>query len=368
MQFPSFDLERYLDRYEFKAPYLLCCSDCESLSVGNLLAREPGSEKRFLDLGLGYTESPGDPELRALAADLHGERDADRALLFAGAEEGIYSFMHVLLEPGDEVVVQWPCYQSLFQIAENIGCRVRKWPVSFAGEWRADIDQLRELTNSKTRLVVINNPHNPTGALMDSSQMREVVFICEKHGAYLFSDEVYRGLEHEVAPLPAAAAVYDRGVSLGVMSKTYGLAGLRIGWAVSRDKHLLGRMQAFKDYTSICNSAPSEFLAKVALKNAGAIAERNLEIIRSNLALLKDFFARHEDLFEWLPPSAGPIAFPRLVSGDSDSFCRDLVQETGVLLLPGSVYGREYAAHFRIGFGRANMPECLEVLERYRRM
>lgn len=365
MQFPSFDLERYLDRYEFKAPYLLCCSDCESLSIGNLLAREPGSEKRFLELNLGYTESPGDPELRALAANLHGESDPDRALLFAGAEEGIYNFMHVLLEPGDEVVVQWPCYQSLFQIAENIGCRVKKWPVSFAGEWRADIDQLRDMTGSKTRLVVINNPHNPTGALMHPSQLREVVSICEKHGAHLFSDEVYRGLEHEQAPLPAAAAIYERGVSLGVMSKTYGLAGLRIGWVVSRDKDLLGRMQSFKDYTSICNSAPSEFLARVALKNAGAIAERNLEIIRSNLGLLKDFFARHEDLFEWLPPRAGPIAFPRLVSGEADSFCRKLVQEAGVLLLPGSVYGREYANHLRIGFGRANMPECLEVLEKY---
>lgn len=365
MRFPSFSLERYLDRYEFSAPYLLCCSDCESLKVGNLLAKEPGAEKAFLELNLGYSESSGDPKLRSLVANLYEKASARDILLFAGAQEGIFSFMQVLLEPGDEIIVQWPCYQSLFQIAENIGCKVNKWPVYYDKGWHCDFEAVKDMLKGKIRLVVVNNPHNPTGSLFSESELRELAALCSRQGTYLFSDEVYRGLEFEGATLPAAADIYERGISLGVMSKTYGLAGLRVGWIFASDKNVMRDMQAFKDYTSICNSAPSEFLSKVALKHAGDIVDRNMGIICSNLELLNEFFARNQDVFEWTSPQSGPVAFPRLLSGDADLFCREAVNETGVLLLPGSVYSEEYSDCFRIGFGRSNMPECLNVLEAY---
>jgi aspartate/methionine/tyrosine aminotransferase len=157
----------------------------------------------------------------------------------------------------------------------------------------------------------------------------------------------------------------ERGVSLGVMSKTYGLPGLRIGWIATRNKSLYAKLAAFKDYTTICNSAPSEFLAALALVHRDAIVHRNLEIIQSNLHELNSFFNDHENLFEWQAPAAGPIAFPRyLGDGSVDQFCHDLVEQAGVLLAPGTLYNTGHD-RFRIGFGRGNMPECLERLTRF---
>jgi aspartate/methionine/tyrosine aminotransferase len=160
--------------------------------------------------------------------------------------------------------------------------------------------------------------------------------------------------------------LYERGVSLGVMSKSFGLAGLRIGWIATQDAELYNRMVAMKDYTTICSSAPSEFLAGIAIRNFNKIVPRNRQIIQSNLRLLEDFFQRHTDRFMWQAPKAGPIAFPGLTGGqDADSFAHELVTGCGVLLLPGGCYDAAFQNHFRIGFGRKNMPESLAVLDEY---
>jgi aspartate/methionine/tyrosine aminotransferase len=173
---------------------------------------------------------------------------------------------------------------------------------------------------------------------------------------------VYRELEHNPRHrLPAACDLDPRAVSLGSISKSYGLSGLRIGWLVTRDADLREAVLRLKDYTTICSSAPSELLTAVALRHRQVLLDRNLTIVEGNLALLDDFFARHSETFAWTRPTAGPIGFPRLTGvSDVDGFCERLAQ-TGVLLLPGSVY--DQPAHVRIGFGRANMPEALELLE-----
>jgi aspartate/methionine/tyrosine aminotransferase len=181
----------------------------------------------------------------------------------------------------------------------------------------------------------------------------------------LFCDEVYRELEYDPTDrLPAACDINPRAVSLGVMSKTYGLAGLRIGWLASHQKELLARIASLKDYTTICNSAPSEFLAEIALRHREQIAGRNLQIIKHNLGLLDEFFARHASHFEWIRPKAGPIAFPKLLAGNTEIFCDELVNESGVLLLPGTLYDHP-GNHFRIGFARKNMPEALIQFEKF---
>jgi aspartate/methionine/tyrosine aminotransferase len=176
---------------------------------------------------------------------------------------------------------------------------------------------------------------------------------------------VYRGLELDPSDrLPAAADINEQAVSLGVMSKTFGLAGLRIGWVATRNTRIYNAMSAFKDYTTICNSAPSEFLATIALQNAGKIAERNIRIIHDNLDHLDRFFAGHADLFHWYRPRAGSVAFPTLLKGNVDAFCMDLVEKAGVLLLPGTLYNDSSNA-FRVGFGRKNIPEILQKLDTY---
>jgi aspartate/methionine/tyrosine aminotransferase len=200
---------------------------------------------------------------------------------------------------------------------------------------------------------------------MPQADFRLLNEMLASRGVLLFSDEVYRGLEYDpAARLPGACELNPTAVSLGVMSKTYGLAGLRLGWIATQDASVYERMAALKDYTTICTSAPSEYLAELALRHRDRIAGRNLGIIRDNLALLDAFFAAHPDRFEWTRPGAGPIAFPRLLGGEVERFCDELVTASGVLLLPGTMYDHP-GNHFRLGFARRNMPQALEQLEGY---
>ncbi len=365
MKLEPFNLERYFATHEFSAPYLLCSSDCESMTLDELLAMEPGAEQRFKSLWLGYTESSGNPELRQAIASLYEQIGADQVLVHAGAEEAIFNFMNVALKAGDHIVVHAPYYQSLGEVARGIGAEVSEWRADMHNAWQLDLDALTAALNDRTRVVVVNLPHNPTGFLPDVDFMRGLSALSQRHGFVIFSDEVYRGLELDPAErLPALADFNPRAISLGVMSKTYGLAGLRIGWIATRNAELFEKMAAFKDYTTICNSAPSEFLATLALRHAEAIVGRNLKIIGENLDRLDRFFDTHSDWFAWQRPRAGSIAFPALLKGSVDAFCEDLVAEAGVLLLPGSLYGPDYNA-FRVGFGRKNLPEVLEKFENY---
>ncbi len=365
MKLDPFKLERYFAQYEFSAPYILCASDCESMSLGDLLAFEPDAHDRFKSLRLGYSEPAGAPDLRRAAATLYDTVTADQILVHSGAEEAIFNFMNTALAPGDHVIVHAPYYQSLGEVARGVGANVSEWRGDPEKGWTLDIDVLKNILTERTRLVVVNFPHNPTGFLPSPEFVTELSNISDRRGFIVFSDEVYRGLELEPSGRPPAMAdINDRAVSLGVMSKTYGLAGLRIGWIATRNKSVLEDLSAFKDYTTICNSVPSEFLAALALRHAGSIAERNLRIIRNNLDLIDMFFAGHKDRFAWRRPAAGSIAFPALIQGRVDEFCADLVRKAGVLLLPGTLYGSDYNS-FRIGFGRKNVPEALEQLDAY---
>jgi aspartate/methionine/tyrosine aminotransferase len=360
-----FKLERYFARYEFRAPYLLCSSDCESMQLRDLLAFEPGAREQLDSLWLGYTESPGSPELRQAIAASHEHITANQVLVHTGAEEAIFNFMNVALGAGDHIVVHAPYYQSLGEVARSIGAEVSEWRGHPDRAWELNLGDLKRLLAARTRVVVVNFPHNPTGFLPSPEFVRELSALSDRCGFIIFSDEVYRGLELDPSDrLPVFADVNERAVSLGVMSKTYGLAGLRIGWLATRDEDLLRELAAFKDYTTICNSAPSEFLATLALRNAGSIVERNLRIVRDNLDRLDQFFGHHGDLFGWYRPRAGSIAFPMLLRGTVDEFCAHLVDTAGVLLLPGTLYGDGFNS-FRIGFGRKNLPEALEKLDAY---
>ena len=367
MRLNPFQLERYFAKHEFSAPYLLCASDCESLTVRDLLALEPAAREQFESLWLGYTESLGAPQLRHAISALYRNLESDHILVHAGAEEAIFNFMNVKLRPGDHIIVHSPCYQSLSEVARSIGAEISNWQGDPDQGWALDLEALKSLRTDRTKVVVVNFPHNPTGFLPTRDFVDELSDLSEHHGFVVFSDEVYRGLEcNPNDRLPALAEINDKAVSLGVLSKTYGLAGLRIGWVATRDDRLFNELAAFKDYTTICNSAPSEFLATIALRHAETIVERNLRIIRENLDRLDTFFESHSGRFNWYRPRAGSIAFPGLLHEKVDRFCADLAAAAGVLLLPGTLYGNRFNA-FRIGFGRKNLPEALAKLEKYLR-
>ena len=365
MNLPPFKLERYFAKYEFNTEYLLCSSDCEAMSIADLLALEPGAAEKFQNVWLGYTESQGSPTLRNEIRSLYETIQPEDILVHTGAEEAIFLFMHAALEKGDHIIVHTPCYQSLRDVAKSIGCDASPWRAREENSWALDLDELRHLLRTNTKAIVINTPHNPTGYLMSRADYDAVHKFVQDRGLLLFSDEVYRESEYDPSMrLPAGCDYGEHAVSLGVTSKTYGLAGLRIGWIATKNRKIYEKMASLKDYTTICNSAPSEFLAEVAMRNRQKLAERNLGIIKHNLTVIDDLFMHHSSLFTWNRPTAGSMGFPRLLKGNVEDFCDNLVKKAGVLLLPGTMYDDSHN-HFRLGLGRKNLPQAVERLEEY---
>ncbi|MHA2346520.1 MAG: aminotransferase class I/II-fold pyridoxal phosphate-dependent enzyme [Candidatus Hodarchaeales archaeon] len=366
MKLNEFKLERFFAEHEFTAPYLLCASDCETYTISDILALEENSDHLFKNFRLGYSESNGAPSLRTEIASLYTNMSSDDILVFSGAEEGIFGFMNTLLEPGDEIIVQSPAYQSLYSIAEYLGCKVIKWNMEEKEKkWDLDISFLTENISSLTKCIVINFPHNPTGSLISAEKYNSILKLAEEHDVYVFSDEVYRFLEYDPKKrLPSACDIYEKGLSLGVMSKSFGLAGLRIGWISTKDRALLQQLAKFKDYTTICNSGVSEFLATIALKHSNKVIKRNLELILSHMTILDEFFSNTQVL-SWVRPQAGPIAFPNIIMDiTADEFCEQARLQSGVLLAPASVFDFP-TNNFRIGYGRMNFPEAFSRFQNF---
>jgi aspartate/methionine/tyrosine aminotransferase len=352
-----------MGKYEFSAKYLLSSSDAESQTIGELLALEPGAHDAFLKQWCGYTESPGAPWLREVLATIYQQITPDHLVVVSAAEEAIFLFYHALLTPSDHAIVETPCYESALSVPKSTGAAVSEWRRKSGDAWAHDFAALKNLIRPNTRSIYINTPHNPTGLLMPPQIFRHVLELAAHHGIYVFCDEVYRELEHDPATrLPAACDFYERALSLGSVSKTYGLPGLRLGWLASRDGAFLKKIVSLKHYTTICSSAPSEFLTALAFRHRQMFITRNRQIVLRNLRLLSAFFTRHTDLFEWTTPNASTIGFARFKpQNDVQAFCEELVQRAGVLLLPGTVY--DEPRHIRFGYGRRNMPEALAELE-----
>lgn len=368
---PDFKLETYMSKWEFTARFHMTASDAQSMTVRELLVMGPkGATEELLDLWMGYTETWGAPDLRAAIAASYSLRKPEDVLCFAGAEEGIYAAIRTILNPGDHVITVIPNYQSLESVARSI-CDVTGIPLDPNDSWSLDIDRVAAAIRPNTRLMVINFPHNPTGAILSKDRFDALVSLCRKHGIYLFSDEVYRGLGHgQSVHLPQVADAYEKGLSLGVLSKAYGLPGLRMGWIATADRELLGRLERAKHYLSISNSGPSERLALIALQVREQILARNCQIVTANLDVMDAFFGERTDLFHWSRPNGGCVAFPRYLGSDGvEAFTRKLVEEAGVLLLPASLYATDLgptpADHFRIGFGRVGPEAGLDAFRRH---
>lgn len=367
MKLPLFKLEEYLAKTEFSSQYLLSCSDAQTISLKELLEMADPESRRLWDtLSLGYTESRGHPLLKEEIADLYEKISSDQVLTFAGAEDGIYCFMQTLVSPRDHVIAIGPAYQSLIDLPRSLGAEMSVMWLKEEEQWKLDLDALAALFRPNTKLVVINFPHNPTGAIPTLHEQKRLIDLCRKSNAYLFSDEVYRYMEiDEKDRLPAICDVYERGISLSVMSKAFGLAGLRIGWIATQDLELLNQVALYKHYTSICNSGLSEIATIMALRAKEKILSRNLQIMRSNLSLLDAFVQKHRSLFHWVRPKGGCIAFPRLLTGEPiEAFCRRALEKKSVLLMPAEIFSFP-SNHFRIGFGRKNMPEALEKFDEF---
>ncbi len=368
---PEFKLETHFSKWEFKARYHLTASDAQSMSMQELLTlATPEDKDAFENLWLGYTETYGAPDLREAIAGTYDTREAADILCFCGASEGIYAANAVLLDRHSHAIVVTPNYQSHESLPAAIG-DVSAVALNAEQQWSLDLDQVADAIRPNTKLITINFPHNPTGTILPIDQYQSLIELCRQHGIYILHDEIFHGLGHaRSVHLPQIADVYERGLSLNVTSKAYGLPGLRIGWIACKDKDVLQKMERMKHYLSICNSAPSERLAIIALKNRDKLLQRTCDIVEKNLPKWQALFARFPNLFEWYEPDGSCMAFPLYRGADGvEAFTQNLVEKSGVLLLPSSIYasalGETPKQRFRIGLGRDGLDEGLAVLEQH---
>lgn len=366
---PDFRLETHFAKWEFQARYHLTASDAESMSLPDLLAlASPEDRAGFEQMWLGYTETFGAPDLRAAIADTYAQQNVENILSFAGASEGIFAANSVLLDKDAHAIVITPNYQSHETLPLAI-CEATGVPLEPDEDWSLDIDRVAAAIRPNTRLLTMNFPHNPTGAILSRDRYDALIALCRKHGIFILHDEIFNGLGPSgTQHLPFIADIYERGLSLGVMSKAYGLPGLRIGWIAAQDKALLARMERMKHYLSICNSGPSERLALIALKNRDTLLARNCAIVDENILKWDAFFARHAELFDWQPPQASCMAYPRYKGRDGvEAFAKALVEDSGVLVLPSSIYASALGPvpqdRFRIGLGRRGLDEALAAFD-----
>lgn len=336
------------------------------MTVSELLAMSGHSQVDLGHLRLGYTESQGSPALREAIASTYKDLTAAQVVVLGSPEEGIYLTMRALLDPGDHVVVLTPAYDSLLNLAQHISGNVSRWEIQAGeGTWHIDLDELAKLVTAQTKLIVVNFPHNPTGILPDLEQFRAIAAIAQQNGAWIFCDEMYRGLElNGRDTLPSMSEIAERSLILAGLSKVHGLPGLRSGWLVVRDAQLRAEILNWKFYTSICPPAPSEFLALSALRIQEQLIIRNRRLIERNVAAAAEFFGRWPRIFTWRPPQASSVALVGLNQASAEAHCHRLAEEAGVLLLPSTCMG--YGdRHFRMGFGRENFAEGLAKYEAF---
>jgi aspartate/methionine/tyrosine aminotransferase len=365
MKINNFKLERYFAQHEFTAKYLLSSSDCDGYAMNYVLEQASAKElELWKKLTLGYTESEGHPLLRESVLQYYNIDNIENVIVASPGELNFIA-MNVLLQPNDHVIVVSPAYQSLSEVVKSLHCEVSYWqpnPIT----WEFDTEVLGRLVQHNTKLIVLNFPHNPTGAYLTRIQLDEIISIADQQGAWIFSDEMYRKLiVGDMPELPSVSDLYEKGISLWGTSKSFGLAGLRIGWMVARNIEFLRKVVAFKDYLSICSSAPAEILSIIALNHPEKFIQPNINKIKANIELFADFVSQHRNLFSFVPPRAGSVAFVKInISGASLDFSNRLVEETGIMTVPAEMF--EYPGKYlRIGFGRRSFPEVLGKLEEY---
>ncbi len=369
---PEFALERFFDRFEFELPYQLGSSDPDTLSVSELLGHAgPELRRRWETLQLSYRTCAGDSDLRSAVAALYPGRGADDVLIATGGAEALLVAFAASIGPGDRVVSLAPAYQSLHELPRAMGARLELVEVREDGpdgSWRFPFERLIAALEDGVRVLVLNVPHNPTGVSPTPAELRAVVARCEEVGIRVIGDEVYRGLEWAGASAPSVTDCSDRAVAIGVTSKVYGLAGLRVGWVVTGDAELRRRALAIKDYTTLCVAGPSEVLATIALRAHASLLERTRARCRANFVALADFLAGRPDVLTWRRPAATTISVAGIAGallarhgGDPERVFASWRENAGVLVIPGPIFGCP-ADRFRLGFGRADLPRALAAL------
>ncbi|MFF7411996.1 aminotransferase [Streptomyces lydicus] len=359
MKIREFAVEQWMNEHEETCRYNLAETCVRSLTTGELLDLSGRRAEVLAELDatpLTYGPIPGSPRLRALVADLYSTQGPDNVLITHGAI-GANALVHsTLVEPGDHVVAVVPTYQQHYSIPAGFGARVDHLQLREENGWLPDLDELDRLVTSDTKLVAVNNPNNPTGALIDESGLARIAKIADRVGAWVLCDEVYRGVDQTGDGFTTSIAdLYERGISTGSMSKPFSLAGLRLGWIVG-PTGLLQAVATHRDYTTISVGRVDDLLACVALENKDAILTRSHQITRTNLAVLDAWVSSRDDI-SYVKPASGTTALLRYDAPiGSYEFCTRLLRQTGVLFTPGAAFDIEHT--LRIGFADDTQTLC----------
>jgi aspartate/methionine/tyrosine aminotransferase len=361
MKMKDFKLERYFAQHEFTAKHLLSSSDCDGYGQDYVLDRaNPTELKMWNDIKLGYTESAGNPILRESITQFYKTKNIEEVVVGSPGELN-YITMRVLLEKQDHVVAVSPAYQSLHEVVHSIGCEISYWTPN--ENWAFDPSQLEHLVRKNTKLIIINFPHNPTGSYLTLSELNQIVSIAKKNDCYIFSDEMYHKLlAKSEKELPPISDLYSKGISLWGTSKSFGLAGLRTGWLVCNDLDFIHRVICYKDYLSICSSAPSEILSIIALNHIDDFLQPNIKKIQQNIKLFAEFAQTQDVISSFIPPKSGSTAFVKLnINCSSLEFSNYLVEKAGIMTIPAEMF--DHTGKFiRVGFGRESLPKILPIM------
>ncbi|MCE1253970.1 MAG: aminotransferase class I/II-fold pyridoxal phosphate-dependent enzyme [Anaerolineae bacterium] len=357
MKIETFELERWMTRHELNVKYDIAESGVFPLSLNNLLAFEDPQQRealleRLINLRLGYNEAVGTFELRSLLASTYENCTADNILVTTGAIEANFLVMNTLLNPGDHVVAVYPAYQQLFSVPRAIGCDVSRWKVEAEKGFKYDVEALKKLVTPKTRLIVMNTPHNPSGAMLSAEEMQYVYDLAESVDAKILCDEAYRWITVPGGDsfAPPAFNLGPRAISTGTFSKPFGLPGIRTGW-VAAPKEIVQQCWFMRDYISLSPGKLNDALAVLALKHREAIMRRNAEIIRVNLDMANQWINSRSDLLSWKAPRGGLLAMMHYNLDIASLELADrLAIDYSVMLAPGSAFG--YEQYLRIGIGQ----------------
>jgi aspartate/methionine/tyrosine aminotransferase len=355
MQIAPFAVEQWMNAHETTARWNIAETCVDSLHVDELLAMSGDADgvlRRLRETRLDYGHITGSPELRAAIAALYGDAiTADSVLITNGAIGANFLVHAALVEPGDTVICVKPTYQQLYSVPEALGAQVKILRLRPKNDYLPDVAELRRLIDAKTKLVVLNNPNNPTGSLMDEALLREIVAAAESCGASVHVDEVYRHLEHEPgSTAPSIVDLYDKGISTGSVSKTFSLAGLCTGW-IAGPPDVLQRCLDRRDYTTISCGGIDDLLSTVALTHTSEVLARSLEIVRGNAAVL-DAWVEREPRLHYVRPRAATVT---LIHYDypvpSTELCQAIFDLNGAFVTPGACVDVEHS--FRIGYACA---------------
>lgn len=363
MKIAPFKIEEWMNEYEAGAKYDLTTTCIKPFSLKELQSISHCSVDEIMNLPLGYGDITGSLRLKSAIKSLYKNQQTENITVTHGAIGANQLVFLSLLEKGDEVVSVVPTYQQHYSIPESIGANVKLCFLKEENNWLPDIEELEKIITPKTKLLSLNNPNNPTGSVIPDDMLKRIVDLAKKNDVWILSDEVYRGLNMVgEAYSESIADIYSKGISVGSVSKTYSLPGLRVGW-ICADKALIDEINHQRQFNTISVSSVDDYFASIALENRGLISKRNFKIMKDGLEILK-YWAEKEHLVECIYPKGGTTALVRYLKNiPSRDLCMDLQQKTGVALLPGETL--EMEGYVRIGFCAENLEEALNLFSEY---